>query len=130
MVTLAYVRDKPEWQTTARLSFSEVIAEKHPSFVFLLPGDLVLTIEPGAPRFAGVPEWVLGRLFKVSRWEDYGEGFEYFLDLETVLSDPVSQVRHVVSREELLRVHNWFPAPEWFVKPFPRAVWTWLRENK
>jgi hypothetical protein len=129
MLTLAYIRENAEWQNDVWLSFSDLIGRKQPTFVFLEAGDLVLTLEPGR-RIFGVEEWFLGGVFRVSKFEETGDAFNYTLDLECTLSQPEGTPRYTVSRAELLRAHNWFPDPEGFFKPFPRAVWIWLRDTK
>ncbi len=130
MLTLAHIRENAAWRNNAWLSFSDLIGPKQPAFVFLGAGDLVLTLEPDRGH-SWVEEWLLGRVFRVSKFEETGDAFNYSLDLECILSQPGGGApRYTVSRTELLRAHNWFPDTDGFFKPFPRAVWTWLRDVK
>jgi hypothetical protein len=125
---LAYIREDPSWEREAWFSFSDLIASKQPAFVALRRGDLVLSLEsgPSVPCF-GVQKWTLHRVLRVSDFEETGDAFNYSLDLVAMLSGP-GAARCSVTRDELLREHSWFPAPEGFFKPLPRVIWRWLRD--
>lgn len=129
MLTLAYIRERTAWRDNVGLSFSDLIGSNQPAFVSLKAGDLALTLTPIKRTFS-VEEWVLGRVFRVSNFEETGDAFDYRLDLQCVLSSPEGTALYTVSRAELLWAHNWFPGPDAFFKPFPRAVWNWLRDVK
>jgi hypothetical protein len=130
MLTLAYIREKSEWRNQVWLSFSDLIGCKQPAFVSLAAGDMVLTLDPERRPLGVAQEWLLRRVFRVSNFEETGDAFEYRLDLQCVLSPPEGTPLYAVSRAELLWAHNWFPDPDAFFKPFPRAVWNWLRDVK
>ena len=131
MPTLAYIREDPTWGQEVWLSFSDLVPSKEPAFEVLGRGDLVLSFEPGPalPCF-GVQEWILCRLFRVSRFEETGDAFNYWLDLVATLSGPPGAARYSVTRDDVLQADNWFPAPEPFFKPLPRTVWMWLRDTR
>ena len=129
MLTLAYIRDKADWRDRVCLIFSDLIACRNPGFVLLRADDLVLTLEPHK-RQPGLEQWVLRRVFRVSKFEETGDAFVFDLDLQCTLSPPGDAPLWTVSRFELLWAENWVAEPEEFFKPFPRAVWRWLRNAK
>ena len=130
MVTLAYVQDDAQWLEDGWLNVTDLIARKVPSFVFLEPGDLVITMEALGRGSLGPQEWLLQRLFRVTRSQETGDAFDFYVELDRPLSGATGTAQYAIARRDLMREHNWFPDPSDLFKPFPRAVWAWLRDAR
>ena len=129
MRTFAYIRDDASWRKDAWLNFSDLIGMKEPSFIFVQEGDLILAMEP-IGRHVLLQEWLLRRVFRVSRAEETGDALDFELQVDRVLFEAGGASRHTVSRQELLEAHSWVPDPAEFFKACPRSVWVWLCDVK
>lgn len=130
-MTIAYMKDAGPPEDDKWINFSDLIGFREPEFVFLHPGDLLLTLDS---HVASVPasSWILKALYKVRDSEETGDAFVFYLDLLSGFSsdqaDPGMEI--VLHREEMLAELSWFPSPASFFKPFPLAAWGWLKEVK
>jgi len=137
MATLAYICDQPTDRDHISWMWDDLLPQRDPAFVFLLEGDLVLTLEetwnrrPGTmPTSPRAHEWVCRRLFRVTKSEETGDAILFDADLVDVLSPPTGSPRHSVFRDEFIEVHNWLPEVGTIFKRFPLFVWTWLRDAR
>ena len=128
MPIFAHIEHQREWSDRINLIFSDLIAASKPEFVHIDRGDFLVTLEAIEKSSLGVMGWIVHHLYRVSGFEETGDAFLYDLERVGNYSIPDSGELLVLTRQELLREHSWFPAPNSVFQPLPVAVWNWLQD--
>lgn len=128
---IAYMKD---FAVGGGLIFVDYEPALLPEFLWLLDGDLVLTlVDHGVPGLGTHQSWILKALYKVVSYEDIrGDMLQWRSErLLAFGSDQAPQdTQFAIHGKEMLAELGWLPHPEDHPKALPRAAWEWLKEKK